>query len=102
MRAFYTAPTATVEATPPGGSFDAVVCPGTPAISLVIVHDWASNAAEDTWEDLPNVVQRYPEDWGAQAPAGVITAFAPWGATTGMTIREVLRLIRRHWPPCRP
>lgn len=102
MRSFYTAPTATVSATPPRGEFDALVCPGAPAFSLVLVSHWADSKAEDDWDDLPQVNQHYPENWGGPAPANAITAFAPWGATLGMTLREVLRIVRRNWPACRP
>ncbi len=98
-RHFYVAPTSTVAATPPQAAHHALTCPGLPAWSIVVVEDWPDVASEDAWENLPNVTEHYPENLGAQAPASVITAFAPWGAASGMTVREVFRLIRARWKP---
>jgi len=78
------------------------VCPGAPAWCLVVVSHWADAKAEDDWDDLPQVTPHHPENWGGLAPAAAITAFGPWGATQGMTLREVLRIVRQHWPTCRP
>lgn len=101
MRSFYTAPTATVQASPPATHWHALVCPGLPQWSVVVVDEWHDTASEDAWENLPQVTQHFPENMGGQAPAVVITAFAPWGATTGMTLRQVFRVIRDNWPQWR-
>jgi hypothetical protein len=92
---FYTGPTAIVEATPPGAPFQALATPGLPAWSLVMVEHWRSHEAEDAWLALPNVTEHYIENLSQPAPAAVIAAFAPWGATAGMTLRQVLALIRQ-------
>lgn len=97
MRHFYTAPTATVQATPPQAAHHALVCPGLPQWSIVVVEDWPDPGSEDAWEALPQVSEHYPENLAGAAPAAVITAFAPWGATAGMTLRQVFRLIRSRW-----
>lgn len=101
MRSFYTAPTATVEATPPPVCHHAIVCPGLPQWTIVIVDEWPDTVTEQAWDDLANVTQHYPENLGGLAPTVVITAFAPWGALAGMTLRQVFRLIRAHWPQWR-
>jgi hypothetical protein len=100
VKSFYTAPTATVEASPPNAPFHALVCPGAPAWSIVVVDCWPSARDEDAWEELPQVKQHYPEDLGGTIPQSV-AAFGPWGATTGMTYREAFRIIRRMWPQWR-
>lgn len=101
MRSFYTAPTATVAASPPAAHFHALVCPGLPQWSIVVVDEWRDPASEDAWEDLPQVTQHFPENMGGLAPPVVINAFAPIGAVTGMTLRQVFRLIRASWPQWR-
>src|SRR6266550_7559639 len=98
MNQFYTAPTATVSATPPQGCFHALVCPGAPQWSIVLVESWVSTTAEDAWEDLPQVQEHHPENMGGLIPPVIVTAFAPWGVTTGMTFRDTFRIIRRRWP----
>ena len=98
MRSFYTAPTATVSATPPAATFHALVCPGAPQWSVVVVESWVSNVAEDAWDDLPNVTEHHPENMGGTIPQVVVTAFAPWGVTLGMSYREAFGVIRRKWP----
>lgn len=95
---YYTAPTATVAATPPTGQWASAVCPGLPQWSLVIVHQWDSHEAQDTWEALPQVSEHYPENMGAPAPAVVVTALAPWGVQTGMTMRQIYGIIRQQFP----
>lgn len=98
MNHFYTAPTATVTATPPTGYWSAAVCPGLPAWSLVVVHRWDGHAAQDAWEALPQVSEHYPENMGAPAPAVVVTALAPWGVQAGMTMRQAYQIIRQQFP----
>src|SRR5690242_16068071 len=78
-RHFYTAQTATVAATPPNGTFHALVCPGLPAWSIVVVEHWHDHRSEDTWNALPDVSEHYPENMGLAAPQAAITAFAPAG-----------------------
>lgn len=95
-------PTALLAANRPRGGWHAIAAPGNPTFSVVVVEHWADHAAEDTWEDLAGITQLYPEMMGATAPPSVITAFAPWGAITGMTLREVFRLVRRQWSVFRP
>ena len=41
--------------------------------------------------------EHYPENMGGLAPAAVVAAIAPWGATPGMTLRQVFGCIRRNW-----
>lgn len=98
---FYTSPTATVAATPPNGVYHALVCPGLPAFSIVLVKHWLDHASEDAWNALPNVSEHYLENMGLAAPAAAITAFAPWGATAGMTLRQLFGVIRQGWPEWR-
>jgi len=100
-RHFYTAPTATVAATPPNGTHHALVCPGAPNFSIVMVLRFHDDASEDAWEALPGVNEHYLENMGLTAPAAAITAFAPWGATAGMTLRQLFGVVRTGWPAWR-
>lgn len=104
MKRFYTAPTATVAASPPNGTFHALVCPGAPAWSLVVVQHFHDHASEDAWEDLPNVNEHYIENWGQTVPPAVVTAFGvpPYNVVATDTIRQALQKVRRQWPMCRP
>jgi len=102
MKHFYSVPTALLATTKPGGAWHATSTPGTPSVSLVIVEHWYDHASQDAWEALPGVNEHFPENMGQPAPAGVITAIAPWGATTGMTLRQVFQLIRQNWSGWRP
>jgi hypothetical protein len=102
MHRFYSIPTATLAANPPAAMYHATPAPGAPAVSLVVVEAWDGHANQDAWEALPGVQEFYIENWGALAPPGVITAFAPWGATTGMTLRQISGVIRKNWPIWRP
>jgi hypothetical protein len=102
VKHFYTVPTALLDSDPPVTAYSAMSCPGAPQWSLVVVEQWRDHAEQDRWEDLPGVTEHYPEDWGAAAPAAAITAFAPWGATAGMTLRQVLAIVRERWKVCRP
>ncbi|HXH63539.1 MAG TPA: hypothetical protein VNG95_05095 [Gemmatimonadales bacterium] len=102
MRHLYTAPSATVDTTPPATSFRALQTPGLPAWSLVLVEHWVSHEAEDAWLALSGVSEHYIENWGNAAPQAAITAFAPWGAVAGMTLRQLVRLIQQNGAPwCR-
>ena len=98
MRQFYSLPTATYWANVPATVHAAMPCPDVPTLTVVIVHNWPEHAVQDAWEALPGVAEHYPEHLGLPAPAGVIAAFASWGATTGMTLRQVFGLIRKQWP----
>lgn len=100
-RHFYTAPTATVAATPPNGVWQALVCPDAPNFSIVLVRYFYDDASEDAWEALPQVNEHYPENMGAAAPAVAVNAFASWGAVQGMTLRQLFNLIRTNWPTWR-
>jgi hypothetical protein len=102
MRQFFTAPTATVSASPPGGVWHATPCPGAPQWSLVIVDHWADHSAQDAWEALPQVTEHYPENWGQPVPVAMVAAFGPWGVAPGDTIRQALRKVRARWPAARP
>lgn len=66
-----------------------------------MVEHWVNHDAQDAWEALPNVSEHYLENWGNPAPAAAVTAFAPWGATQGMTLRQLFNLIRQQWFVCR-
>jgi hypothetical protein len=101
IKHFYTAPAATLDATPPAATWQATQCPGAPAWCLVVVEHWRDHAAQDAWEGLPNVTEHYIENLGQPAPAAAVQAFAPWGATSGLTLRQLFSLIRQHWPACR-
>lgn len=98
VRHFYTVPTALLAAQAPKAQYEFVACPGTPTISLVVVHQWDDHASQDAWEDLPGVNEHYPENLGQLAPPGVVTALAPIGVAAGMTMREVFQQLRRWWP----
>lgn len=102
MKHFYVLPTATLAANPPDGGWHAIQTPGAPNFSVVVVEYWHNHLGQDNWEDLPGVTELLPEMLGLTAPPGVITAFAPWGATTGMTLRQVFQLVRRQWSVFRP
>ncbi len=101
MKCFYSVPKALLATDPPPGIWCSLATPGVPAVALVIVECWNSHGEQDAWEALPGVVEHHLANWGIIAPAGVITAFAPWGATTGMTLFQVLQLVRVQWPACR-
>lgn len=101
MRLFYTVPTALLATTPPPTTHYALQCPGAPQFSIVIVEHWRDHDAQDAWEAIPGVNEHYLENWGQIAPAAAITAFAPWGATAGMTLRQVFTIIRQRWSVCR-
>jgi hypothetical protein len=97
----YFASTATLAATPLNGAVDhaeAIACPGAPTWSVLIVREWADPVARAQFEALPNVTEHYPESFGLPAPPALVTAFAPWGALTGDTIRQVVQKIRLRWP----
>ncbi len=101
MKHFYTVPMALLTANSPSGTWHAIVTPGTPTIALVVVEGWNSPSDQDAWEALEGVNEHYIENFGAVAPPGAITAFAPWGATSGMTLRQLFQLVRARWPACR-
>ncbi len=102
MKHFYVLPTALLATTPPpDGSWHSIPTPGTPSFSVVVVEHWFSHPAQDTWEALPGITELHVEMLGLTAPPTVVTAFAPWGATTGMTLRQVFQLVRQKWSPWR-
>lgn len=82
---------------PPEASWHAIQTPGTSAVSAVVVEHWFSHSVQDDWEALPGVTELHIEMLGLVAPPAVVTAFAPWGATAGMTLRQVFQLIRANW-----
>lgn len=98
MRQLYTVPTATLAANRPAAKFYSEPSPGRPALSLVCVEEWRSDADEQAWEALPGVREWYPDELAGPAPAAAIDALAPWGATAGMTLRQVFRLARERFP----
>jgi len=101
VRQFFTLPTALFVTNPPPGGYHAAQPPGAPNVTMVVVECWDSHAAQDAWEALPGVTEHYLENWWQVAPPGVIAAVTPWGATTGMTLRQVFALIRQNWPAWR-
>ncbi len=99
MKHFYTLPTALLTSNPPPDcSWHGMPCPGAPSISVVVVLQWFTHPAQDLWEAIPGVVEHHLEHMGGSAPAAAITAFAPWGATAGMTLRQLFGVIRAQWP----
>jgi len=99
MKHFYSVPAATLAANPPQQAiYHATACPGLPTFCIVLVELWDTHAAQDAWEAIPGIQEHHIETMGLPAPAGVVTAFAPWGATLGMTLRQVFGVIRSQWP----
>lgn len=101
MKTFYVAPTATVAASPPRGAWHAIVAPGAPAWSLVVVEYWNDDAADGDWEALPQVQALHIENWGNVVPALAVTAFGPWGVAPTDTIRQAMQKIRQVWSHAR-
>ncbi len=99
MKHFYTVPTATLAASPPPDcGWHGMACPGAPAVSVVVVAHWYNERSQDLWEAIPGVMEHHLEQMGGSAPAAAITAFAPWGAAAGMTLRQLFGVIRAQWP----
>ena len=97
MKQFYVIPTTTLSANPPDGGWHAIPTPANPNISVVVVQYWNSHATQDAWEALPGVIELTIEMLGNPAHPAAVTAFAPWGATAGMTLRQVFQLVRQKW-----
>jgi len=97
VKHFYSVRTAVLAANPPAAHYMATSCPGDPTWSLAVVLQWDSHDAQDAWEALASVAEHYLENMGQLAPAGVVTAVAPWGATAGMTLRQVFGVIRQNF-----
>ncbi len=97
MKRFYSVHTAVLNANPPSAHYAAMVCPGDPTWSLVVVHQWESYDAQDAWEALPSVAEHYLESLGQLASPAVVAALGPLGVTSTMTMRQVFTVVRRSW-----
>ncbi len=102
MRHFYTILTADLSANPPAArEWHALVCPGAPQWSLVVLTDWNSHSEQDTWEAISSVVEHHIEQWGRPVPTSVVTAFGPWGVAATDTLRQAMQKVRAMWPAAR-
>ena len=97
MRQFYLIPSALLAASPPNASWHAHPAPGSPGVTMLRVDSWADHLSQDAWEALPGVLELHAEALGLTAPPAVISALAPWGAVTGMTLRQVFQEARQNW-----
>lgn len=102
MRLFYAVHTTDLAANPPPTAYHALVAPGAPAWSLIIIDEWRNMAAQDAWEDLPGVIELHPWKWGQIVPAQMVIAFGPFGVMATDTLEQAFRKIRAHWLECRP
>lgn len=101
MKLFYAMQTANLAANPPPCSYHAIVTPGAPNWSLIIIDEWPSHQAQDTWEAIPGTIELHIWNWGKTVPAQMVTAFGPWGVVGTDTIEQAFRKVRAQWPECR-
>ena len=107
MRMVYLVPTATLNAHPLDAQHQGTTCPGTP-LSLVIVEQWHSHAAQDVWEALPGVLELVP--WEVVPPVAIpaleaLRTAVPTVLGTPLTgtetVAQALKRVRAAWPAAR-
>jgi hypothetical protein len=86
------------------GEHHALACPTAPTMRLVVVTQWLSDAAQDTFEAYPGVVPLHPWDGAKPAPAALVAAFADAkvASLSGVdTVTSALWKICAGWPVAR-
>lgn len=101
MRSFYAVQSVVLASSPPPAPYDAVQSPDNANWSLVVVEAWPSPIDQDTWEDLPGVIEAPIWNWGAIVPTLLANAFASWGVVTTDTLAQAMRKIRAKWRAAR-
>lgn len=98
MRCLYVVPVELLRVNRPAGHWESHPCPGDETLALVVVHNWPSYAAQDTWEALPGVTQHHTWNMPQALRAEHVRALAPWGVTHGHSHHEAHLKVRAKWP----
>jgi hypothetical protein len=103
MKHLYLAPTALV-ASSQIGAHSALACPTDPTRVLLVVEQWISDDAQDTFEAHPDVLELNPWDSGKPAPLTLVGAFQDSKVAKLDPIdtqASALWKIRAAWPTAR-
>lgn len=103
MKCLYLAPAALV-ASSRIGAHSALVCPTDASRVLLVVDQWVSDEAQDTFEAYPDVIPLDPANSGKPAAAALVAGFQDSKVATlsvADTQASALWKIRASWPTAR-